>query len=83
MGFGDERLRVRGRLVEMEKEAARLRLLLEGDVHELRACLPPFVPIQDWRVEQAAARAVELAGRHAEYMGLAAEIANMKQALGI
>ena len=83
MGFDTERLTVRGRLAEKEADARSLRLAIEGGVSAVRMLLPPFAPIEELQAQQAAVQAVELAAKHAEYLGVIGEIANMKRALGI
>jgi len=83
MVFDTERLTIRGRLAVKEADARNLALSIEGDVATVRMLLPPFAPIVELQAQQAAVQAVELAGKHAEYLGLLAEIANMKKALGI
>lgn len=83
MGFDTERLAVRGRLAEKEALELSLRMAIEGLVGAVRGMLPPFAEIEDLQAQQAAATAVELAAKHAEYLGLLGEIAAMKKALGI
>lgn len=78
-----ERLKHRGRLAEKEQEAKRLALGIQGDMTAIRDLLDPFAPVEDLRAEVAAAQAVELAGKHAEYCGLLEEIKAIKKALGI
>lgn len=83
MAFDHERLTLRGRLAVKEADARNLELSIQGDVEAVRMLLPPFVPVVELKAEQAAVQAVELAAKHAEYLGLVAEIAAMKKALGI
>lgn len=83
MTFNTERLTLRGRLAEKEAEARRLAISIDGDAAAIRMLLPAFVPVVELKAEQAAVQAVELAGKHAEYLGLVGEIAAMKKALGI
>ena len=83
MGFDTERLTVRGRLAEKEADARSLRLAIDGGVSAIRMMLPPFAPIEELQAQQAAVQAVELAAKHAEYLGVVAEIAAMKKALGM
>lgn len=83
MGFDTERLALRGRLAEKEAEVRRLAVSIEGDINGIRALLPPFADLTQIKAEQAAVQAVEMAGKHAEYLGLLAEISNMKKALGL
>ena len=83
MGFDTERLAMKGRLAEKEAEARRLEMSIEGDVSAVRTLLPPFTPVADLQAQQAAIQAVELAAKHAEYLGLTAEIVNIKRALGV
>lgn len=83
MGFDTERLQLRGRLAEAETRLRQMGLSIEGDVAAVREMLPPFAPIEELRAETAAIQAVELAGKHVEYMGLQREIAAMKKALGL
>jgi len=83
MGFDSERLTLRGRLAEKEAEARQLAVSIEGDISAVRALLPPFADLAGIKADQAAIQAVEMAGKHADYLGLLAEIANMKRALGI
>jgi hypothetical protein len=74
---------VRGRLAEKEAEARALRLAIDGGVSAIRMMLAPFAPIEELQTQQAAVQAVELAAKHAEYLGVVDEIANMKKALGM
>lgn len=83
MGFDTERLQLRGRLAEAEARLRQMALSIEGDVAAVREMLPAFAAIEDLRAEQAAIQAVELAGKHVEYMGLQREIAAMRKALGL
>ncbi len=83
MSFDTERLTARGRLAEKEQEARRLEMSIDGDVSAVRALLPPFVRVAELQAQQAAVQAVELAAKHADYLGLIGEIAAMKKALGI
>ena len=82
MGLETERLTLRGRLALKEADARRLAVSIDGDVSAVRMLLEPFAPIEELKVEQAAVQCVELAAKHAEYLGLLAEIAAMKKALG-
>jgi len=83
MGYDTERLTIRGRLAEKEHEARRLEMSIQGDIAAVRSILAPFAPLVEIQAQQAAVQAVELAGKHAEYLGLLDEIANMKRALGM
>lgn len=83
MGFDSERLRHKGRLAEKEADGRRLAMSISGLVDSVRASLDPFEDLADIKAEHAAAQAVELAGKHAEYCGLLAEIKAIKKALGI
>ncbi|MDG4475425.1 hypothetical protein [Thiovibrio frasassiensis] len=83
MGLDSERLKHRGRLAEKEADARRLDMSIQGDIAAIRDLLDPFAPIEDLRAEVAASQAVELAGKHAEYCGVLAEIKAIKKALGI
>lgn len=83
MGFDTERLTVRGRLAELEQDARRLELSIQGDVSAVRMLLPPFAPVADLQAEQAAVQCVEMAAKHAEYLGKLREIEAMRKALGI
>lgn len=78
-----ERLKHQGRLAEKEQTAKRLDLSIRGDIAAIRDILDPFSPLPDLRVDVAAVQAVEMAGKHAEYCGLLAEIKAIKKALGI
>ncbi|MBU1565570.1 MAG: hypothetical protein KJ630_08070 [Proteobacteria bacterium] len=82
MGFDTERLTLRGRLAVKEADARNLELSIQGDVEAVRLLLPPFAPVVELKTQQAAVQAVELAAKHTEYLGLVAEIAAMKKALG-
>jgi hypothetical protein len=77
-----ERLKFKGRLVEAEDKARQLRLSMEGDLKAVRDLLDPFESIEGVRADLAAAQAVELAGKHADYLGLLKEIKAIKKALG-
>ncbi|MHB1059807.1 MAG: hypothetical protein ACYC0F_18180 [Rhodanobacter sp.] len=83
MGFDSERLRHKGRLAEKEADARRLAMSISGLVDSVRVLLDPFEDLEDIKAEHAAAQAVELAGKHAEYCGLLEEIKAIKKALGI
>jgi hypothetical protein len=83
MSFDHERLAVRGRLAEKEQEARRLEMSIQGDMSAVRMLLPPFAPLAEIQADQAAVQAVELAAKHADYLGVIGEIAAMKKALGI
>ena len=83
MGFDTERLTIRGRLAEKEQEARRLEISIQGDIAAVRSCLAPFAPLLEIKAEEAAVQAVELAAKHADYLGIVAKIAAMKKALGI
>lgn len=83
MAIDTERLTLRGRLAEKEAQARQLELSIQGDISAVRALLPPFAELEEIHANQAAAQAVELAGKHAEYVGLKGEIRAMKKALGI
>ena len=78
-----ERLTLRGRLAVKEAEARRLRMLIEGDIASVRALLEPFAPIEELRMEAATEQMIELAGRHADYLGVVGEIRAMRRALGL
>lgn len=82
MGYDTERLTIRGRLALKEADARRLAISIDGDLHAVRMLLEPFAPIEELKAEQAAVQCVELAAKHAEYLGMLAEIAAMKKALG-
>jgi hypothetical protein len=83
MSFDNERFAVRGRLAEKEQEARRLKMSIQGDLEAVRTLLPLFAKIEELQPQQAAVQAVELAAKHADYLGLIADIAAMKKALGI
>ena len=78
-----ERLTLRGRLAVKEAEARRLRMLCESDIAAVRALLDPFAPVEELRMEAATEQMIELAGRHAEYVGVVGEIRAMRRALGL
>ena len=82
MGFDTERLTLRGRLAVKEADAKNLELSIQGDIEAVRMLLPPFAPLAEIKAQQAAVQAVELAAKHAEYLGMMGEIAAMKKALG-
>lgn len=81
-GHDTERLKFRGRLAEKQEAASKLRLRIEGDLRAVREILDPFANINDVRVDLAAAQAVEMANKHAEYLGLLSEIKAIEKALG-
>jgi len=83
MSFDNERLNLRGRLAVKEADCRNLEMSIQGDLSAVRMLLPPFEPIAEIKAQQAAVQAVELAAKHTEYVGLIAEIAAMKKALGI
>ena len=78
-----ERLTLRGRLAVKEAEERRLRMLCESDLAAVRALLDPFAPVEELRMEAATEQMIELAGRHAEYVGVVGEIRAMRRALGL
>jgi len=77
-----ERLTLRGRLAIKEADLRNLEMSIEGDIAAIRAALPPFEPVANIAAQQAAVQAVEMAAKHTEYLGLMAEIENIKRALG-
>ena len=81
--YDRERLTLRGRLAVKETEERRLRMLNEGDIASVRALLEPFAPIEELRMEAATEQMIELAGRHADYLGVVGEIRAMRRALNI
>ena len=83
MGFDTERLTLRGRLALKEADLRRLCVSIEGDISAIRALLPPFAPMDEIQAETAAIQAVEMAAKHAEYLGMQADIIAMRKALGI
>ncbi|PIE57143.1 MAG: hypothetical protein CSA34_00430 [Desulfobulbus propionicus] len=82
MSFETERLVARGRLAELQQKARELKLSIRGDVDAVRMMLPPYAPIRELEAQKAAVQCVELAGKHAEYMGVLAEIMALEKALG-
>ena len=78
-----ERLTLRGRLAVKEAEARRLRMLCESDIAAVRALLDPFAPVEELRMDAATEQMIELAGRHAEYVGVVGEMRAMRRALGL
>lgn len=76
-----ERLVIKGRLVEKRREARKLELSIQGDITAIRGMLPSFEPILDIEADVVAEQAVEMAGKHAEYAGIMQEIAAMEKAL--
>ena len=83
IGFDQERLTRRGRLAEKEARIRELENYMQGAIFSVRAALEPYAPLEELKPELAATLSVELAVKHAEYMGLRAEIAALKKALGI
>ena len=83
LDYDRERLTLRGRLAVKEAEERRLRMLIEGDIASVRALLEPFAPIEELRMEAATEQMIELAGRHADYLGVVGEIRAMRRALNI
>ncbi|MDH5525206.1 MAG: hypothetical protein OEY01_14615 [Desulfobulbaceae bacterium] len=82
MGIDTERMKYKGRLAAKREEAKSLHLRIEGDMHAIRNILDPFMPLHEVRADIAAAQAVELAAKHAEYVGLLEEIKAIEKALG-
>lgn len=78
----NERLKFQGRLAEMEVEAKRLKLRMEGLVRSIRDALDPFEDPADLACDQAAQQTVELAGIQADYKAALDEIAAINKALG-
>ena len=83
LGYDTERLTIHGRLAVKEADMRKLEMSIQGDVAAVRMMLPPFVPVAELQAQPAAVQAVELAAKHAEYLGLQGEIAAMKKALGL
>ncbi len=81
MAYETERLTIRGRLAVKEADCRNLELSIDGDISAIRSMLPPFAPIAEIKAQQAAVQAVEMAAKHAEYLGLLAEIEAMRKAL--
>ena len=81
--YDRERLTLRGRLAVKEAEARRLRMLCESDIAAVRALLDPFAPVEELRMDAATEQMIELAGRHAEYVGVVGEMRAMRRALGL
>lgn len=77
-----EIIKYRGRLAKKQADARRLEMGMRGDMHAVRELLDPFEPTETIQAEVAAAQAVELAAKHAEYLGLLEEIKALKRALG-
>ncbi len=82
MSLKTERLAARGKLAELRLEARQLETSIQGDIAAVRLLLPPFEKVEDVKAEQAAAQCVELAAKHAEYLGKLAEIRAITKALG-
>lgn len=78
-----ERLARRGMLAEKEQRLRELELSMQGDISAVRSALEPYAPLYEINAEQALAQVIELAGKHAEYMGLRGEIAALRRALGM
>jgi len=78
----NERLKFKGRLAEMEVEAKRLKLRMDGFVRSIRDALDPFEDPADLACDVAAEQAVELAALQADYKAALAEITAIKKALG-
>ncbi|MFA7174989.1 MAG: hypothetical protein WC340_16570 [Kiritimatiellia bacterium] len=76
-----ERLVIKGRLVEKRLELRNLELSIQGDISAIRGMLPPFEPIIEIKADVVAAQAVEMAGKHAEYAGLLKDVDAMERAL--
>lgn len=83
MGFDQERLSTRGRLADAEQEARSLEMRIQALATSIRQALPAFAGIEEFEAEKAATLAVELAGLHAEYLGLQSKIRAMRRALGM
>ena len=83
MGFDNERLATRGKLVEVEMEARQMQIRIHALASSIRAALPAFADIEELEAEKAATLAVELAGLHAEYLGMQEKIRAMRRALGM
>ena len=81
MSYEMEQLALKGRIVQKEKELRRLELSIQGYINAIRMMLAPFSPLEEIEAEQAAVQCVEMAGKHAEYIGLREEIKNMRRAL--
>lgn len=83
MAFDDERLARRGRLAEAEQETWQLGVKIEDLASSIRRALPAFAEIEELEAEKAATLAVELAGLHAEYVGLRQKVMAMRKSLGL
>lgn len=79
--FDTERLTRRGMLAEKQARVRELESSMHGEIFAIRSVLEPYAPLEELKPEIAAAQAVSLAARHAEYMGLLAEIKALHRAL--
>lgn len=78
----NEKLKFEGRLAEKKREKRKLTLKINGLVQSIREILDPFETIDELQTEMAAAQAVELASKHADYLALIQEINAIEKALG-
>lgn len=77
-----ERLKFQGKLLEREREADRLRLLLRGLVSSLRDALDPTEPVEDLDREAIVQQATEFGLKQIELVGVQAEVRAIKRELG-
>lgn len=84
MSLKIEMLVAKGRLAELKNEAMQLGISISGDIDAVRMFLPPseLAKLEDIKAQQASAQCVEMAGKHAEYLGKLEEIKAIEKALG-
>lgn len=83
MAFDQERLSTRGRLADAEQTARSLEMRIHALADSIRQALPAFADPEEFEAEKASALAIELAGLHAEFVGLKQKILAMRRALGM
>lgn len=76
-----ERLKFQGRLMEKEREAAALKLRMEGLRDSIRNMLDPFEPVENLKAHVVAGQAVDLSELHTKYRETLETIRNIKAEL--
>ena len=78
-----ERLKFEGRLREKEREAAALKLRIEGLRDSMRSQLDPFEKIEDLKAYLIAGQGVDLSEYYNMYLEALEDIQKLKKELGI
>jgi len=76
-----ERLKFKGRLQEKKQEAARLKLLLDGEREGLRDLIDPIEPLENLKADAIAAQSLEFSTRIIRYREVLSEIKLIEKTL--